>query len=91
MTIPKFRNAESGYPCLNGNSCKKERRSSKAQMKKASSEESKTGDESKEDMKENCEEQKSESKESRFEPVGYEHHLVDTIEKDILQRDTAVR
>lgn len=60
-------------------------------MKKGSSDEGRPVDEIKEDGKENGEDPKVELKEMRFEPIGYEHHLVETIEKDILQRDTAIR
>ncbi|XP_014291601.1 katanin p60 ATPase-containing subunit A1 isoform X1 [Halyomorpha halys] len=92
LNFPKPRSFENTNNCLNAVAYKRERRSSRTRhMKKGSSEEGRPAEEIKEDGKENSEDHKVESKEIRFEPIGYEHHLVETIEKDILQRDTAIR
>ncbi|CAH1402138.1 unnamed protein product [Nezara viridula] len=92
LNFPKPRSFENTNNCLNAVAYKRERRSSKTRhVKKGSSDEGRAADEIKEDGKENSDDPKAEMKEMRFEPIGYEHHLVETIEKDILQRDTAIR
>lgn len=96
ICVPKSRSLD-GHPInsINSGTYRKEKRLSKMQMKKTmsdSSEDSKGGEEPKsgDEGKDMAEENKLE-KDIRFEPIGYESHLVETIEKDILQRDTAIR